>query len=65
MSGQSLRTLDLRNLLGLSAIALRREGEVLPNPDPDDILFPGDALLVMGPQTQLDKLEAFVSPPRS
>ncbi|MNX83640.1 Inner membrane protein YbaL [compost metagenome] len=62
MSGQSLRTLDLRNLLGLSAIALRREGEVIPNPNPDDTLFPGDALLVMGPQTQLDKLNSFMFP---
>ncbi|HEY9899305.1 MAG TPA: cation:proton antiporter [Pantanalinema sp.] len=63
LSGQSLRSLDLRNLLGLSAIAIRRQGEVVPNPDPDDTLFPGDGLLVMGPQAQLDKLSALTRPP--
>ncbi|MNY60743.1 TrkA-C domain protein [compost metagenome] len=62
LRGQSLRSLDLRNLLGLSAIAVRRQGEVLPNPNPDDTLFPGDGLLVMGPPAQLDKLSALTRP---
>jgi len=55
---RSLRELDLRNLIGVGVLALRRDGEVTPNPDATLPLRAGDSILVLGTRSQMNQLES-------
>jgi voltage-gated potassium channel len=57
--GQSLRDSGIRHDLGITVLAIRREGEEMKySPAPEWPLNTGDHLIVMGDPTQLRKLEA-------
>lgn len=49
-----LRDLQLRQRTGASAVGIQRDAASLPNPGPDEVLRPGDQVLLMGSRTQLD-----------
>lgn len=55
-AGKSLGTLDLATSCQLTAIALTRAGSVTLNPPPDEVLRPGDSLIVAGLDEDLERL---------
>ncbi len=59
--GQSLSELRVRERTGASVLVVMRGNRVLPNPDPELVLHPGDQLLALGTTDQLDRLEGLVS----
>ncbi len=58
MVGDTLAGVDLRNRFEVSVIAIQRDGEINPNPRPDDNLHSGDVLVVLGKQPSIDELSA-------
>jgi CPA2 family monovalent cation:H+ antiporter-2 len=48
LAGQRLGDTDLRRLHGITAVAVRRGDDFLPNPGADVLLAAGDTLVVMG-----------------
>ncbi|MGH7808063.1 MAG: cation:proton antiporter, partial [Thermodesulfobacteriota bacterium] len=46
--GKSLAEIELRNRYGVTLLAIRRDSEILPNPDRDIKFLPNDALIVLG-----------------
>jgi voltage-gated potassium channel len=61
--GRSLRELALRSRIGVSVIALLRGGTLLANPEPDEALAPGDLMIVLGDNDQLEALRSLTDPP--
>lgn len=59
--GRSLRELDLRARTGALVVALIRDDEVTPNPDPDLPLKPGDTLVLYSEEAALGQAEALLS----
>ncbi|HYH03966.1 MAG TPA: TrkA C-terminal domain-containing protein, partial [Bacillota bacterium] len=58
MHGKSLKALNLRSRYNVNVVLLRRtSGEVVFTPGADDVIQPGDVLLLAGQKSQLDKLE--------
>ncbi len=60
-SGRKIRDLGLRAQTGCSVIGLDRQGHVVINPGPDEMLYPGDRLLLLGSNEQLQQAEHFLS----
>ncbi len=54
-AGRSLAQLQLRQRYGVTVLAIRRDGQVLPNPDPHLELQAGDLLITMGTPEVLAK----------
>ncbi len=56
--GQSLRSSGIRQDLGITVLAIKREGEEMKySPAPDALLCTGDHLIVMGDPSRLRELE--------
>jgi voltage-gated potassium channel len=55
--GQSLREANLRKMFGVIVVAIKRDGRMQFNPEPDDRLHEGDQLVALGSPTQLKALE--------
>jgi trk system potassium uptake protein TrkA len=52
----SLTDLDIRRRYGISVIAIRRDGKTHASIDGDDLLRSGDVLIVIGPQTAIERV---------
>ena len=48
LAGKSLAQVELRKKYGVTVLAIRRNSQMLPNPEPDMQLLPNDLLIVMG-----------------
>jgi K+/H+ antiporter YhaU regulatory subunit KhtT len=48
LSGKSIAESEVRTKTGVSVVAVVREEEVIPSPDPDTKLEPGDVVGVLG-----------------
>ena len=48
IAGQRLSDSDLRRLYGVTVLAIRRQEELVPNPGGDEVVQPGDMLVLMG-----------------
>ncbi len=59
-AGRRIRELGLRAQTGCSIIGLDRNGFVVTNPGPDEAVFPGDRLLLLGSPEQLAHGERFL-----
>ena len=55
--GQTFRTSKMRHDTGIIVLAIKREGSMRFNPDPDDQIAAGDTLIAMGEAAGLRKLE--------
>lgn len=55
--GKTLRQLDLRAKYGITIVAIKRHGEIVVVPGPDDLLMEGDTLVSIGKDEVLDHLE--------
>ena len=49
LAGRSLAQMELRKKYGLTVLAIRRDVQIFPNPEPDMQLQAQDVLIVMGP----------------
>ena len=56
LAGRSLRDSDMRRTTGVIVVALRTEGRIELNPDPDRVLEPGSHLLALGTPEQIARL---------
>lgn len=52
--GRSIGELALRTRYGSSIVGIDRQGMVLGNPGPETILYPGDRLLLLGSQEEIE-----------
>jgi len=53
-AGSSIRQMALRTQVGASVVGLEREGKVMTNPGPDDVLLAGDWVILLGEPSQLE-----------
>lgn len=59
--GKSISDLEIRKKTGVSVVAVYRNNELLPNPDPYDFkFFPNDVIVCIGNRNQLVLLEKYV-----
>lgn len=61
--GQTLRNLPLRTEIGVSVLAVSRAGRVYYDPGPDFQIFPGDRVVLMGPEEALEDAELILNEP--
>ena len=58
LHGRSIRELDVRSITGATIIGLRQaDGSLLVSPGVDYVLAPGDVLLVLGSEEQIENFE--------
>jgi monovalent cation:H+ antiporter-2, CPA2 family len=57
-SDRSLRELELKTRTGVWVVGIERESREIVNPDADEILLPGDRLLLLGNRSQLAAAKA-------
>ena len=63
LAGKSLAQVELRKRWGVTVLAIRRNTRMLPNPEPDMQLLPGDLLIVMGtPENLTNSTRLFKHP---
>jgi voltage-gated potassium channel len=55
--GSTLAEADLRRRSGIGVVALRRGGQLVPNPEASTSLAAGDVLVVLGTRPQLESFE--------
>jgi CPA2 family monovalent cation:H+ antiporter-2 len=60
-AGCRIGTLGLRSRTGCSIIGVDRQGFVVTNPSANELLYPGDRLLLLGSAEQLQQAERFLS----
>ena len=60
MAERKLRDIPLRLETGASIVAIERAGQRLINPGPDEILCPGDRVLLLGHAKQLPEARAWL-----
>jgi len=60
LAGKVIRNVPFRAEFGVTIAAIGRAGRVIFNPDPDTQLFPGDRLVLMGPQEEISKAETMI-----
>ncbi len=65
VAGQTLRSISLGALTGVSILAVCRAGRVHYEPGPDFQVFPGDRLLLMGPPEDLREAETLLNRPEA
>jgi TrkA domain protein len=64
-AGRTLQESAIRQQAGASVIAILRNGKAHPNPQPDDVIQPGDTLMVVGDREQVSRFLAMTSRGRS
>jgi len=57
MVGKSLSEVELRRLYNVTVVALRRNGQILVNPDPNDKIKEGDIMVILGTRDSVKTLE--------
>ncbi|MBP8626317.1 MAG: cation:proton antiporter [Syntrophorhabdales bacterium] len=56
-AGYKIKDIDLRNLTGISIVAISRAGRVYLEPDPDFQIFPGDRIVIVGEHSAIKHAE--------
>ncbi len=56
MVNKSLKELDLRRKHGVTVIAIKRNGKMIPNPGGEDVIKPKDHLLIFGRNSDLERI---------
>lgn len=54
--GKSMTEIDMKRRYGVSVIAVRRSGQVIPQPTAEDRLARGDRLLIVGPPASVRRV---------
>lgn len=55
--GETIRSSRIREKYGVTIVALKRDDEIISNPDPDALLYAGDLLLLFGEEDQVAAFE--------
>jgi len=62
-AGHSIKDLRIRSSTGATVIAIRRDGELIPSPEPEFVIKPGDVLYLIGEKENVLKaIERIESP---
>lgn len=62
IAGKSLGFCDIRNEIGATVLAIKKTtGKTIANPGPDQVVEPGDILIVLGDPKQLEKAQALTT----
>ena len=62
-AGHSIKDLRIRSSTGATVIAVRRDGELVPSPEPEFIFQPGDLVYLIGKKENVLKaIERMESP---
>lgn len=56
LAGQTLEEAGIRRQTGAAVLAIKRDGRQWPNPHAEEVLMPGDQVLVMGEPAQIARL---------
>ena len=59
--GKTLAEADIRDVYGVSVIAVQGE-ETVPNPEPDTVIEAGETLVLVGPEEGYDRLRKDANP---
>ena len=62
-SYMSLKSLNMRDRTGATVLSLERGQSVVANPHPDLVLLPGDRIIVVGKNEQLEAARRYLSTP--
>jgi len=54
-AGKTIAEIGLRKNYGVTILAIRRQGEMEPNPGADTLLQPGDGLILFGTSENMNK----------
>jgi CPA2 family monovalent cation:H+ antiporter-2 len=65
LAGRSLAQVGLRKQYGVTVLAIRRDSQMLPNPEPDMQLMANDLLIVMGTPENLCKASSLFNNPEA
>ncbi|GAB6178792.1 potassium channel protein [Desulfotomaculum defluvii] len=57
LANKHLKDSGLREKFGCQLLLINRTGTPIPNPNPDDMILPGDELIIFGPSDKLTDLE--------
>ncbi len=57
LAGRPLKAIDVRNRFGLNIVVIQRGRQNIVPPKADDMLFPGDGLLVLGTDAQIEAFQ--------
>lgn len=60
-AGRSIQELAIRSQFGCSILEIDRQGYVIANPKPSTSLFPGDRILLVGSEDQIEKVREFLA----
>lgn len=63
VAGRTIGEVGVRSETGASVLAVERDGETIPNPDPDTALLAGDVLVVVGTDAAQEAFGALLDPP--
>ncbi|HDQ45372.1 MAG TPA: sodium:proton exchanger [bacterium] len=61
VAGQTLRDIPLRSTTRVSVLAISRAGRIHYDPGPDQKLYPGDRVIIMGPIEELRRAETLLN----
>jgi CPA2 family monovalent cation:H+ antiporter-2 len=64
-AGRTIREADLRARIGVTIVAITRNGQPMPNPPADMVLQAGDVLVLVGTHRQLAETRGALEPPES
>jgi CPA2 family monovalent cation:H+ antiporter-2 len=65
LSGVRIVDASLRQIAGVSVVAISRERAVITNPGPEVIFVPGDRVALIGTPEQVAAADALFSPPQA
>ena len=60
LAGRSIGEAGVRQKTGASIIAILRDGRAVPNPQPAEVMRPGDTLMVVGDREQVQDFTALL-----
>ncbi len=63
LAGKSLARIELRKRYGVTVLAIRRDSQILSNPDGDMQIYANDALFVLGPPEKIAKVSSLFHNP--
>jgi CPA2 family monovalent cation:H+ antiporter-2 len=59
-AGRTLRALGIRSRMGCTVVEIERQGVEIANPHPDQALYPGDRVLLVGGEAETAATRAFL-----
>jgi len=58
---KTIKELEIRKKTGVSIIAIERNNNIIPNPEPDEFIKENDTLIIIGSRNQIQKFMEFLN----